>query len=646
MSALDDLRKKYPQYNDLSDEELADKYHSKYYSDIPKEQYYAKIGLSNNALNSQKPEQSSFLEDASTKIAQTIPELALGVMQLPGEAYGAITHPLNTLKNIPIGIAEGIANTFNIPGNITKYAAQKGYLPKTFGEYAPHIPIEKIEEKLGLLPSQSGEGLTRMLSGFGTFGKLGKFSEASNLGKAGLGAAYATGSGENPIVGAIAGSIPGLIKKGQQIHQYFKEPRKALLDAGDSINNIKQLIGEHQEQGRQEKSNISRFLNQTQEGMTSRQNNFESNLPNIFPIKPKSVTRSNLSNATNDSIQDLTNDFENRYNDFSNEFGHLEVNEPFTTNETNLKRLRHVSATTKNMAYNVSHDNVEYTDSSGDTRNIHFPADDSSVDDYVNFSRQLRDAAWDASRAAKDAAHGDKLQLRQTSTRLRQLQGEAEAKIRDTIGEGPYNKYRGIQKDYSQLMGPVKTEPSLFNAAYKKKISDKLHDTLLQPTNEHIRQYLYQRPEFVESLREHLMQGTKHPLTQGPQLNPAAIDHDINHLLTPEQHSALEESRYLSRAQNHLNNISKNIKKPDQLTTQQEQNIRQFHPDMNEYLNNLMGREQSINNLENQKNLLEKKQTGLKREKNKRYAIGVGLGALGSTLLPGNPIIKLIKKIL
>ena len=43
--SLIDFRNQYPQYNDLSDEELADALHSKYYSDIDKDDYYKKLGI-------------------------------------------------------------------------------------------------------------------------------------------------------------------------------------------------------------------------------------------------------------------------------------------------------------------------------------------------------------------------------------------------------------------------------------------------------------------------------------------------------------------------------------------------------------------------------------------------------------------------
>jgi hypothetical protein len=45
MPTIADIREKYPQYNDMSDADLAGALHRKYYSDMPREQFDAKIGL-------------------------------------------------------------------------------------------------------------------------------------------------------------------------------------------------------------------------------------------------------------------------------------------------------------------------------------------------------------------------------------------------------------------------------------------------------------------------------------------------------------------------------------------------------------------------------------------------------------------------
>jgi hypothetical protein len=45
MITIQEVRAKYPQYNDLSDKELVDSLHGKYYSDIPINEFYQKVGL-------------------------------------------------------------------------------------------------------------------------------------------------------------------------------------------------------------------------------------------------------------------------------------------------------------------------------------------------------------------------------------------------------------------------------------------------------------------------------------------------------------------------------------------------------------------------------------------------------------------------
>lgn len=49
MATIAEIRQKYPQYSDLSDTQLADAFHSKFYSDIPKEQFYATLGIGASA---------------------------------------------------------------------------------------------------------------------------------------------------------------------------------------------------------------------------------------------------------------------------------------------------------------------------------------------------------------------------------------------------------------------------------------------------------------------------------------------------------------------------------------------------------------------------------------------------------------------
>ena len=82
------------------------------------------------------------------------------------------------------------------------------------------------------------------------------------------------------------------------------------------------------------------------------------------------------------------------------------------------------------------------------------------------------------------------------------------------------------------------------------------------------------------------------------------------------------------------------------LTARQEQNIRQFHPSMNEYLNNLIEGREAKASLENEQKMIESQIEELKRKRTRRkFAVGAVAG-LGSLALGGNTISKIIKKIL
>ena len=48
MLSLAQIREQYPAYANKSDEELGDALHAKYYSSIPKGEFYNKIGLNKN----------------------------------------------------------------------------------------------------------------------------------------------------------------------------------------------------------------------------------------------------------------------------------------------------------------------------------------------------------------------------------------------------------------------------------------------------------------------------------------------------------------------------------------------------------------------------------------------------------------------
>lgn len=100
MSKLQEFRSKYPQYNNVSDEDLARALHQKYYSSIPYEQYAAQLGITQQvpaqapAAPQQMPTGSGFvrgLRDPIDAGAQFLPRALAFVTSLGGAAPNAVS---------------------------------------------------------------------------------------------------------------------------------------------------------------------------------------------------------------------------------------------------------------------------------------------------------------------------------------------------------------------------------------------------------------------------------------------------------------------------------------------------------------------------------------------------------------------------
>jgi hypothetical protein len=150
MKNLTDFRSQNPQYNDMPDLALADALHSKFYSDIPKGEFFSKIGVSSAAIpGSEKsitlPPQPASLQDKLMGAIETPAILAgqLGrmvatpVARMYGEAYGGYGTPQGQQKGEEIAQAVG----------------RQFYQPRT--ETGPEI-VQQISKVLSALPPTLG----------------------------------------------------------------------------------------------------------------------------------------------------------------------------------------------------------------------------------------------------------------------------------------------------------------------------------------------------------------------------------------------------------------------------------------------------------------------------------------------------------
>ena len=96
MATIAEIRQQYPQYSDMTDIQLADAFHSKFYSDIPKDKFYSTLGVSITTPQ-QAPTEVGALErmfGAGSPIARTIkgavvdPALAVNQMLASTGLFG------------------------------------------------------------------------------------------------------------------------------------------------------------------------------------------------------------------------------------------------------------------------------------------------------------------------------------------------------------------------------------------------------------------------------------------------------------------------------------------------------------------------------------------------------------------------------
>ena len=143
MPTIADIRQQYPQYSDMSDIQLADALHGKHYSDMPKEDFYSKIGLQGQSESSLPQEQPFIEQPPETKGLKGIWEDIKSVPgKLPGlvvegsvgainSANQGISDPARAATNLVGGIPQGAVDLVNLPfainSAVQQYGARKGF---------------------------------------------------------------------------------------------------------------------------------------------------------------------------------------------------------------------------------------------------------------------------------------------------------------------------------------------------------------------------------------------------------------------------------------------------------------------------------------------------------------------------------------
>lgn len=231
MPKLTEIRAKYPQYNDMSDQQFADSFHDKFYSDMPKGEFYLSLGYSPSA-----GVKSSAPLSGPPKRNVEHPRAPLTMQRAKKDAVARQNSP-GFLNSVGTGASYGFLNTIDanqaraqtmvenlardVVGKPHRYSSDEAYKAtkatddQVDRKYAQERPVSNFVGNVGggfLAPGiAKGAGWAGQGQGL-----LSRTARSAALGAA-SGAAYGAGGSEDGSrlqgagVGALTGAAVGAV---------------------------------------------------------------------------------------------------------------------------------------------------------------------------------------------------------------------------------------------------------------------------------------------------------------------------------------------------------------------------------------------------------------------------------------------------
>ncbi len=244
MASLQEFRQQYPQYNDMSDQQLSDSLYKKHYSDIPREQFNSKLGI-----KSETPSVS-----LSKGQGPNIDSPALAAMAEGGK-------PLAALGG---GASEGVANVYSqatgnpaprVPQQLEETMLQHpvaSALGKAVGTVGPTLAATAVAPSAGLAGALAQGTLGMGLAGPGN--RVAGFIGGSTIPIAaqkalgGIGTFLASNKTVAPVVTKFVRGLQKDLTSGKDIHlasneafsQFKSTP--GTINTADSVNAINNTI--------------------------------------------------------------------------------------------------------------------------------------------------------------------------------------------------------------------------------------------------------------------------------------------------------------------------------------------------------------------------------------------------------------------
>ena len=246
MDKLQGFRKQNPDYNDVEDNELADMIYHKYYSDLPKEQFFSDLGLGLGGgasdVGTPSDEESMPWSDVGIQAALNAPASTYQVLD---DTWEAITHPIKTAKSL-YGLGKGIIEIAR-EGDQGADEQQARAVGKFFSDR--YFGMENLKRTLAkdpagfladvsMLLTGGGAAVARMPGMAGTAGRaVAKYARRADpvdlAVRTGIGATKAGGKGLAAGLGMLTGS------GGEQITRAYKSGTRAF--PGSSSDFVREI---------------------------------------------------------------------------------------------------------------------------------------------------------------------------------------------------------------------------------------------------------------------------------------------------------------------------------------------------------------------------------------------------------------------
>lgn len=154
MATIAEIRKKYPQYEDLSDTQLADSMRAKFYSDIPQDDFYRRVGL-----------ETSVVRDVGGALVRGAGQ----IVSLPGQLFGLATSDMDNISTRAGRSVDEFGEGLQTPAFRERQrqqaervaAAEKDGLLSGFGQQAKELLTDPLSLAAGVaqtLPAMIGTG--------------------------------------------------------------------------------------------------------------------------------------------------------------------------------------------------------------------------------------------------------------------------------------------------------------------------------------------------------------------------------------------------------------------------------------------------------------------------------------------------------